>query len=240
MKNRLITVVFFGLLLSGFAGVSEAQEEDGPFAFSASVDLVSDYVWRGVSQSDEDLAIQGGFEVGLGGFYLATWGSNVDFNETGVDGADLELDGLIGFRHDLGENAGFDLGLCNYFYPGSEAELDWLEAYATVSWRWFGFGVYYSNEVFGTEHSGLYLDASVSFDLPAGFGVAVGVGQYSFDQEVVGVGAPDSYLYWSAGISWSKGPASIGLTYYGTDNDGEILFGDWAGDRIVLGLSASL
>ena len=71
---------------------------------SANVTLTSDYVFRGVSQTDEDPAIQGGFDLSHdSGFYIGAWASNVDFNEedstdpAADDAADMELDLKVGY-----------------------------------------------------------------------------------------------------------------------------------------------
>ncbi len=237
-KKRFVFLFSITLLLTASAGI-EAQGEaaESAVSFSASVTLTSDYVWRGVSQSNEDPAIQGGFEVDIKGFYFGTWGSNVDFAEVSADSADMELDGYLGYRRDFGKDASFDLGLIEYSYPGSGADLDWLESYLSFGWRQFGFGINYSDDVLATDSDALFLVLSYSQDLGGGFELAADVGQYSLDSDVW---ALDSYITWSAGLSWSEGPTSIGMTYMATDSDGEILFGDWAGDRVVLSLTASM
>ena len=62
-------------------------------AVSANVSFASDYIWRGMTQSDGP-AIQGGFDYEAdGGFYAGIWGSNVNFN----DGAGSELDYYFGY-----------------------------------------------------------------------------------------------------------------------------------------------
>ncbi len=232
----LISIILLSLVSAGLEAQDEA-EESGAVSFSASVTLASDYVWRGVSQSNEDPAIQGGFEVEVKGFYVGTWGSGVDFAEASADGADLEIDGYLGYRHDVGKDASFDLGLIEYTYPGSGADLDWLEAYLSFGWRQFGFAVNVSDDVLATGADSLFLVLSYSQPLGTAFELSADVGQFSFDSQVWN---PDSYFTWSAGLSWSKGPASIGVTWSATDSDGETLFGDWAGDRVVLSLAASI
>ena len=75
-------------------------------AVSANVSFASDYVWRGMTQSDGP-AIQGGFDFeSESGFYAGIWGSNVNFN----DGAGSELDYYAGYGFSLGE-VGVDLSL---------------------------------------------------------------------------------------------------------------------------------
>ena len=69
------------------AGVAQAQE--GP-KLSYNIGLASDYVFRGVSQTDENAQIFGGVDLTAGKFYAGTWASNVDFG----DDTDAEIDHL--------------------------------------------------------------------------------------------------------------------------------------------------
>ena len=76
---------------------------------SANVALTTDYRFRGISQTDEKPAIQGGFDVALdNGIYIGTWGSNVDFANS------LELDYYIGFANDINEDWSYDVGYIYY------------------------------------------------------------------------------------------------------------------------------
>ncbi len=237
-KNRLAVLFSTTLLLLANAGI-EAQDEatNGATSFSASVTLTTDYVWRGISQSDGDLAIQGSFEIDTKGFYVGTWGSNVDFSEASVDDADLELDIYLGYRRDVGENCSFDVGLLEYAYPGSGIDLDWIEGYLNFGWRRFGLGINYSDDVLATDTSGLFLVLSYAHPLGEAFEVAADVAQYSLESSF---GDRDSYLTGSLALTWSGGPFATTVTYSTTDSNGEALFGDWAGDRFVFSLSASM
>lgn len=109
-----------------------AQEEKGPITISGSVALVSDYRFRGISQTDRDMAIQGGISIAHeSGFYVATWASNLAGWGT-FGGANMELDLIGGFRTTLG-NATLDGGLLWYMYPGGADNSDLAELYFNVS-----------------------------------------------------------------------------------------------------------
>lgn len=98
-----------------------AEEEAGsPFAWNAA--LTSEYVWRGVSQSNEDVAFQTGLTYTSPiGVYATVWGSNVDF---GAGDPDFEVDGIVGFNTDFGDKVNFDVSVIRYMYPGAGA-LNW-------------------------------------------------------------------------------------------------------------------
>ena len=102
-------------------------------AVSANVAFASDYVWRGMTQSDGP-AIQGGFDFEAeSGFYAGIWGSNVNFN----DGAGSELDYYFGYGFSVGD-LGIDIGYVAFDYPKNETGLDFEEIVLGFSLGNFG------------------------------------------------------------------------------------------------------
>ena len=110
-----------------------AQEEPaGPVTVTGSVGLVSDYRFRGVSQSDRGMAIQGGLTATHeSGVYVGTWGSNLSGWGT-FGGANMELDIYAGYKLPVGEGT-LDLGGTWYMYPSGADETDFAELYAKLS-----------------------------------------------------------------------------------------------------------
>ena len=114
MKKLLLLMIVVSL--PSFAGVS------------ANVSFASDYIWRGMTQSDGPV-IQGGFDYASDqGFYAGIWGSNVNFN----DGAGSELDYYFGYGFDL-ENISVDLGYIAYDYRDNNSDLDFEEIHLGLS-----------------------------------------------------------------------------------------------------------
>lgn len=102
-------------------------------AVSANVSFASDYVWRGMTQSDGP-AIQGGFDFEAeSGFYAGIWGSNVNFN----DGAGSELDYYLGYGFSVGD-LGIDIGYVAFDYPDNKTGLDFEEIVLGFSLGNFG------------------------------------------------------------------------------------------------------
>ena len=130
---------------------------------SANVSFTSDYIWRGMTQSDGP-AIQGGFDYASdGGFYAGIWGSNVNFN----DGAGSELDYYFGYGFDMG-GFGVDIGYLAYDYPDNNSDLDFEEIYVGLSMG--DLGLLYASGVDGAPD---YMEVSY------GFGdVGISYGQY--------------------------------------------------------------
>lgn len=91
---------------------------------TGSISLTSDYLFRGVSQTNQEPALQGGIEYAHdSGFYVGAWGSNISWlSDTVVPGDDisssLELDGYLGYRGKAGEIFSYDVGVLTYYYPG--------------------------------------------------------------------------------------------------------------------------
>lgn len=110
-----------------------AQEEPtSPVTVTGSVALVSDYRFRGVSQSDQGMAIQGGITAAHeSGFYVGTWASNLAGWGT-FGGASMELDLVAGYSMPVG-GATLDVGLTWYMYPSGADKTDFAEPYIKVS-----------------------------------------------------------------------------------------------------------
>lgn len=110
-----------------------AQEKPaGPVTVSGSVALVSDYRFRGVSQSDKGMAVQGGVTLTHeSGLYAGTWGSNLAGWGT-FGGSNMELDLFAGYAVPLG-SATLDVGLTWYMYPSGANKTDFAEPYVKLS-----------------------------------------------------------------------------------------------------------
>ena len=112
---------------------SPVAEEASPITISGTVALASDYRFRGVSQSNEKLAVQGSMTVNHeSGLYGGFWASNLSGWGT-FGGANLELDLIAGYKFKPTENATVDVGVTYYMYPGGADETDFFEPYVKVS-----------------------------------------------------------------------------------------------------------
>ncbi|KTF67572.1 TorF family putative porin [Sphingomonas sp. HT-1] len=130
MKTRLAAVALLGLATPAFAQESDPPK---PVTVSGSVALVSDYRFRGVSQSNEEMAIQGGLTVShQSGAYAAVWASNLAGWGT-FGGSNTELDLVGGYKLPLGSGATLDVGLTWYMYPGGASKTDFAEPYVKLS-----------------------------------------------------------------------------------------------------------
>jgi uncharacterized protein (TIGR02001 family) len=135
MKKRLI--ILTGFLLVAFCGLVSAEEPardnevwNDPKNISGSVWLTTDYIFRGVSNTDENPAAQGSLDYTFKGFYVGIWGSNSDLSDAGI-----EIDYYGGYAGDVG-NFGYDLMAIYYTYPsgGNDPEIDYLEAHLGLTY----------------------------------------------------------------------------------------------------------
>ena len=124
MKTKLCLTA---LAAAALVAPAAAQAQDGPVQLSASLTGATDYVWRGVSQSNQDPAVFAAVNVSAGGFYAGAGTENVHFA-----GIDQEYDLWGGNVVPLGK-AKLDIGVVRYGYVDAPAKIDTLEVKAALS-----------------------------------------------------------------------------------------------------------
>ena len=240
LKSVLSLAVISGLLIGGSTTVNA---DEGLGSFSANVGIFSEYSFRGIDQSGEEAAIQGGFDWAHdSGFYLGTWGSNVDFND---NESVSEFDFYGGFSKELSNGVSIDLSLIGYTYPGAydSSNYDFME-YAIGLGKSIGpvalsFAVNYSDEFFGESGDATYVQGGLDYELPQGVTLSAHVGHQSIDLETV-YGAPD-YVDYSVGGSYTLKSFDLSVTYVDTDVDDNWNSTDQSGKegRAIFGVSRS-
>ncbi len=218
-----------------FSTDEAAAEEEEASIFSWNAAIASDYVFRGVSQTDEEAAVQLGADLNFdSGFYVGVWASNVDF---GAGSPDIEIDTYIGWNTDLSEAWNLDLMLNRYNYIGEADDFgdgDYNEFIAAITYAetyTFTFG--YTNDVYNLDDDGFYYGAAGSWELGGGVGLDVGLGRSTFASST----GFDDYTDWTVAVNRDFGPVNAALGFYGTDASGDDNFGDTAGNRFVLSFS---
>ena len=242
LNKKLLTAAVATALMSG-TGASVAS--DG-FEISGNVALTSDYRFRGISQSDESAAIQGGFDVEFSpGFYIGTWGSSVDFDSNdGYDGI-LELDYYAGWASAIGDtDFGIDVGYIYYDYPGDNGdEGDYQEFYVSGSWRDFSLSVNYSDDYYAETDEFWYFAADYSTSLfvdELSLGLHVGYNSLEEDGGFLS-SDEDSYTDYSVSLTYTWAGVDLSVAYVGTDLDDDDVFGtDWADDTAEFTMSKSM
>jgi uncharacterized protein (TIGR02001 family) len=195
-------------------------QEASPLTFNASV--VSDYRYRGISQTRVKPALQGGIDYAApGGFYIGTWASTIKWIKDFGGDSDVEIDVYAGWKGEVAPGLTLDVGGLQYYYPSNKLNpsANTFELYGALS---FGpVTAKYSHALTNTfgnpdsKNSG-YLDVSASFEIADGWMLAPHIGH----QKIKGpVGGPASYTDYSLTLSKTFGSVTPSIAIVGTDAD---------------------
>lgn len=223
-QQNWVSAAIIAAVMAGGGASAHAQTVEGNVALS------SNYVFRGITQTDDGPAISGGFDVsGEGGWYAGTWASNVDFN----DGTNLEIDAYGGYQF-AASGFDFDLGAIYYAYPDSPQvggnDQDFLEFYAGAG-RSFGAWsadakISYSDDFYAGTGQAWYFETGAGVDFGNGIGMDARVGFNRFDDF-----SGADYEDYQIGISGSFAGVGWDARFHDTS--------DFYGDAVVLSISQS-
>lgn len=209
---------------------ADADEEESNWSWNLA--LTSDYVFRGVSQTDRKPALQGGLDFSFGdsGFYVGGWASNIDFADS--DGPDLEFDTYIGYSADVSDDVNLDFSVVHYAYFGERnayGSVDYTEVIGKATWNeMLTFTAAYAPDYGNLDYASLYFNVSGSWELGNEFSLNAGVGHTDFSDD------NGSYNDWNLGVSRQFGPVNAAINYYDTNLD----YGDSrASDAVVFTLA---
>ncbi|MBZ0073168.1 MAG: TorF family putative porin [Gammaproteobacteria bacterium] len=239
-------------LLTG--ALSSVTAFAGAEGIRANVTLASDYTFRGVSQTDNQMALQGGFDwAHASDVYVGAWASNVDSDFFGgAKDPQLETNLYAGYATALGAFT-YDFGILVYFYPGADApaadDLRTVEFYVSGGYaltKAFALNakLYYADELnfAGNHGDGLYLIVGADYALLDNLSLSAAVGHSSGGafETFGGPAGPDSYMDYRIGVSTTFAGANLALSWIDSNDDAEALFGDSVTDgRVVFTLSKS-
>lgn len=215
MKFTKLSLVAALAVSSAFAGGDIAPAEpvvveaapESAFEVSANLAITSNYVWRGMTQSANSPAVQGGIDLGYKGFYLGTWGSNVEFGDTANN---LEADLYGGYKNEIAGIA-FDIGYIYYAYPNESDAFNFDEAYLGLGYDFGMVGINgkYSIALDSENDTTDYWEVGGDLELPMEFTLAASYGDF----EDVGT----NYLV-SLSKSWGKFDFSVAYTDFSADS----------------------
>ncbi len=214
---------------------------------TANVGIFSEYIFRGISQTAKEPALQGGFDYAhSSGFYAGTWASNISWLQDfgAYSRSSLEWDFYGGFKANFADSDFFwDVGTIYYYYPGNRnpgvVNADTWEIYAALGWKWASVKFSYSlDDYFGARPTGQKTDGTYYIDLSAtypvgdtGFALVGHVGYLDVDNDGsdgdLGTGGKASYTDWKLGVAYTipEGPVKgLELGAYYTDNNAKSRF----------------
>jgi uncharacterized protein (TIGR02001 family) len=184
---------------------------------SFNVGAVTDYRFRGISQTRVKPAVQGGVDWSSGGLYVGAWASTIKWIKDAGGDANVELDVYGGYKGELAKDVSYDIGVLRYQYP-STGSANTTELYGAITYG--PATVKYSHAVtdtFGNPDSknSYYLDLSAGFDL-GGWTVTPHIGYQRIEGPVSGVG---SYTDYAITVSKDFSGVLLSLALVGTDAD---------------------
>ncbi len=213
--------------------------------FTSNVGLVTNYIFRGVSQTGGKPTLQGGFDyTPASGLYAGVWGSGISWISDGgaATGAGTEIDTYFGFRNTFATDFNYDVGFLRYNYPGNyvagATTADTNEIYGLIGYKWIS--VKYSDslgDTFGIPNASgtSYIDVSASYALgDSGYTLGAHYGKQTYKgssadklKNTYTAGVSQDPTYSDYRLSITKDISSlakdlsgttIGLTYTNTDN----------------------
>lgn len=219
------TVLLSTLALSGgvFAQAAAPAAPEPDYTLSFNVGAVTDYRYRGVSQTRKKPALQGGADFShKSGFYLGTWLSTIKWIKDGGGDAPLEWDIYGGYKGTAGP-IGYDVGLLRYQYPSHDLAISPNTTELYIAGTYGPATLKYSHattNLFGfanSKRSG-YLDLSATFDMGNGWSITPHIGH-----QKVRNNSPFSYTDYSLTVGKDLGNGlSASAALVGTDNDNYI------------------
>jgi uncharacterized protein (TIGR02001 family) len=241
MKKLAHALVLTGLV--AMPAVAMADEPASPHSLTGNMTLTSDYVFRGVSQTQNGPAIQGGFDYAhASGFYVGTWASNVAWVSLGYkEDSSMEIDLYGGYKGSVGD-FGYDVGAITYYYPGDQIsganDPDTTEVYLGASWkflsakysytvsdRFVGWGTTADN---GDTDGSYYVELNGNYGFGSGWGVLGHVGYQDVKDN-----DDASYTDWKVGVTKDIGFGVATLAY--SDTNAEDVAYTWAGEEVADG-----
>ena len=236
----ILGVIFMSRFLLIGPAIVYADNDIGNF--SANVGFFNQYSFRGIDQSGEEAAVQGGFDWAHdSGFYIGTWASNVDFND---NDSVTEFDFYGGYTKEIQNGINLDLSMIGYTYPGAYASsnYDYYEysfglgkSIGPIS---FSTAINYSPEFFAKSGDATYWQGGLDYEFQE-IKISGHVGKQWIDLETT-YGAPD-YVDYSIGASYAWQGFDLSVAYVDTDVDAGWNSTDQSGKegRTIFGVSKS-
>ena len=200
--------------------------------------LVSDYVFRGASQSNEDPTVQAGVDyLHPGGVFAGVFAARTEFpeNSFGSNPGSIEVDAYLGYSRAAGRDWSWDVAALRYDFPDSTGfDYSYDELAANLHFRdVIRLGATVSDDAGASNASGWTAEVELRRSLDDRFQLSGSLGHYEFER----IDWSD-YLYWDVGVSATAGRFTFDLRYFDTDNDEAGFAGpELTGSRLVGSIS---
>lgn len=223
MKLKSTSALILTALLASTAAMAQTQAPEPDYTLSFNVGAVSDYRFRGISQTSFKPALQAGIDFAhKSGFYLGAWGSNVNWikDYAGATDGSLEIDLYGGYKGAITKDLGFDVGVITYQYPSNTAPVNanTTEVYGALTYSIVTakFSQSTGNFVANASSSGSrYFEVAANFDLGNGFTLTPHVGRQTIPNQTNNAGDYTDYAL-TLGKDFGNG-LSVSVAAIGTN-----------------------
>jgi uncharacterized protein (TIGR02001 family) len=154
-KNSLY--LFSVLMLGSTTAIAEDALSD--FNVTGFLTGTNNFMYRGLSLSDNSAAVQGQFALEhKTGFYAKLWASNTRLQAASTRGNSPNMEGnfLAGFTNKINDDLAYDVGYLRTFYPGGSGDFDFNDFYGTLMYKGVSVGLSYSDDFFNSTGDALY------------------------------------------------------------------------------------
>jgi len=233
MQKKLL-VAALGTLFAMPVLAADAPAPAPTPSVTSNVSLVSNYLYRGISQTGAKPAIQGGFDYAhSSGFYAGVWGSSISWitDSGAATSANVELDTYLGFKNSFATDYSYDVGFLRYNYPGNyvagATSADTNEIYGLIGYKWITAKYSYSlGDTFGVSNAkGTgYLDISANYGVgDSGYTLGAHYGKQTFKGStadalkatyIAGVSQDPTYSDYKLSVTKDLAPVSKDLSGY--------------------------
>lgn len=181
--------------------------------------LTSDYVFRGVSQSNEDPTIQAGLDfLHSGGVFAGLFAARTDIpeNSFGSNPGEIEFDAYLGFGRAAGRHWSWDIAALHYDFPDASGfDYSYNELVANLHFRdILRLGATVSNDAAASGAHGWTAEIGLRHALGERFQLSGTVGHYDFERA-----GWEDYRYWDLGVSATVGPVTFDMRFFDTSGE---------------------
>ena len=241
MKQTLIAAAVASAFLAASPAMAEDAPAPAPSPLSFNVGVVSDYLFRGVSQTHGDPAVSAGIDYAFpNGFYVGAWASTITWVEDAYGDGNAELDLYGGYKAAIpNSDLTYDLGVIAYTYPGKgsaitgvNADPNTTELYGALSYKWLTLKYSYAisshfigwqgGAAFDQDTKGSnYLELNAAYDLGNGWGLSGHLGHQKVKDFSNLIYDSADYTDWNVGVTKDVGFGVVGLMYSDTNTKGD-------------------
>ena len=184
-----------------------------PTESTVYITLTSDYVKRGVTQTDGDPAIQAGGDIRFSnGFFAGAWASTIDISNGPNRQRDTEVDVYAGYTFDANDKWQFTAHTVLYTYPGQTGNVDYDYQEIAISSNyddrlWIEYA--YAPDLYNSNNSAQNIDVYAEWPLKGRWSLGIGVGRYDTSNL-----NDSSYTYWQLGLTRNFDWADLDIRYH--------------------------